>query len=192
VRRVASPADGTLLLAGGGLAAVHGRQLAAREGDATSVRVFVNALPVEVVYAAPDQVNFVLPKGLTGEARLRVETANGTAEQPIQLQESAPAVLMTAHEEGLLPALFHADGERVTLASPGRVGEELTLYLTGTGSLSRVLVKSGAMECAARVEEVTAQPGVDRLFFRVETGAAPAFCIVAGEAASAPVPWWIG
>ena len=189
LQRVVNPADASRGVAGSGLASVEGRQLASRENDVSGVRVLVGERLVPVVYAAPDQLHFVMPAGLVGDTLVRVETANGVAELTVTVQESAPAVLMTWQDDALLPALFHADGARVTSMKPARVGEELTLYFTGSGQASRVTIESGAMAYEARVEAVATQPGVDRVYFRVDAGTAWTFRVLAGEASSADVAW---
>lgn len=186
---VASPADGSEGVAGGGLAAVYGRQLATRENEMAGLTVLVNDQPATMVFAAPDQVSFVLPKGLTGAVKIAVVTANGVAAVDLNVRESAPAVLVTLDENQFRPALFHGNGARVNEASPAQVGEELCLYFTGAGSAIAATVASGEMAVEARIEEVESQPGVQRVFFRVDKGGNGEFRVSAGGSVSLAQPW---
>jgi predicted MPP superfamily phosphohydrolase len=183
VDRVVNAASQTPAIASGVLASIHGRQLASSEGDKSSVKVTIRQESAEVVYAAPDLLNVILPAGLTGDAVLRVETATGSAEVEVLVLESAPSVLVA---DNGFAAVALTDGRPI---SEARVGDELVLYLTGAGRASRVIVESGEFAVEPPVE--LAQPGIERVRFRLAPGSDGAVRVVAGDQASNSVAWMV-
>ena len=188
-QRLVNPASQTAAIAPGGLAAIHGRHLAPREGDLESVRVFVRHQPAQVVFAAPDQVTFIVPPDLVGDAEIRIETANGQAGLAVLIHESAPAIFLLEKDGRAFPSLFHADGAPVTKTNPARLGEELALYFTGAGAATAGSVESGDFAQEARIEPAPDQPGVHRLFFRPDVGTGATFCLRIGTNTSNAAAW---
>jgi uncharacterized protein (TIGR03437 family) len=117
-------------IAPGSLVSIFGTGLAAASGTTS---VTVDGRQVAVSLATPFQVNVALPADLApGERLLRIESSYGSAEQPIRLEEHAPAIFFLG---GGRPAMINSDGKINSPDTPARRGTALVLYGTGFGSL---------------------------------------------------------
>ena len=133
-RAVVNGATFTSDLAPGELAAIFGTGLA-RSGTAT---VEVDDQPATVIAATPFQVNIQLPLDLAaGGHTLRITSANGVSEQPIELQQNAPAVFrldpsLVGANKG---ATLNQDGKLNLPSNPARRGSVITVFGTGFGTV---------------------------------------------------------
>ncbi len=93
--------------------------------------VYVDEMPVFVLYVSPSQVNFIVPSNTTGSAatvRVVREGATGP-DVTVNLVDAAPALFNIS---GFAIAT-HADGTLLTAASPAQPGEIIVIYATGLG-----------------------------------------------------------
>ncbi len=98
------------------------------------VQVLVNGAPTAVSYVSPGQVNAVIPLGIdTGIASIQVVNSLGTSNTVSNyVGETQPGIFNSATSA---PAVFHGNDTIVSASNPAVVGEELTVYLTGLGTL---------------------------------------------------------
>jgi uncharacterized protein (TIGR03437 family) len=124
----------TSALAPGGLVSIFGQGLASDTNLASGFpwpttlsgsTVSLNGTLMPLIYASSTQINAQLPLDALGAATLRVTTANGAAEVPIFISDTAPAIF----------GVLHANGIAVSSAAPARGGEFLSVYMTGLGQV---------------------------------------------------------
>lgn len=139
---VVNAASFTSALAPGSLISVFGENLAFenREAAATPLpyelagtRVTLNQQALPLTMVSPAQINAQLPYGLVGPATLRVSTPNSSAEEPVVLVATAPAILQAFNGFGRGPAVVRAGGGMVSPVWPARRGERVTIYTIGLG-----------------------------------------------------------
>ena len=129
-------------IAPGMLAALFGANLTASTAAATDppplpttlagTTLLVNGTAAPLFYAAPGQLNFQVPFGLTGPmAELRLQTAAGEAVLHIARADARPGIFAN----GLDGSILHADGVRVSDEAPARPAEVLVLFGTGFGAV---------------------------------------------------------
>jgi uncharacterized protein (TIGR03437 family) len=106
----------------------------------TEVRLNGAALPLH--YAAPGQINAVMPESSNGLAKLTVKTAAGEHTVNVMIESSVPALAGSA-----LNALT---GALVTADAPLRAGDYVALFLTGLG----ITVRRDGLDYAAVQPEV--------------------------------------
>jgi uncharacterized protein (TIGR03437 family) len=115
-------------IAPGSLIAIFGTGLS-RAGAASSVQI--GGRPALVVSGTPFQLNAVVPTDVPpGTHMLRIETPYGPAEEPVDIQQVAPAFFSISAGR---PALVNQDGTLNSPATPARRGTVLVMYLTGLG-----------------------------------------------------------
>jgi uncharacterized protein (TIGR03437 family) len=118
-------------LAPGTLVSVFGQGLG-RAGQETVVSV--GGQPAQVLFSNPFQVNFVLPGAAEpGNQLLRIESAFGSREVGIVVEETAPAVFA----QGGRGIVVNRDGSLNAPATPARRGEVMVIYATGLGALEQ-------------------------------------------------------
>jgi len=124
-------------VAPGTLVSIFGEGLASEIAQASSLplptelvrsTISVNDVPLPLIYASPSQINAQLPSSVVGRAILRVATTSGSAEVPVEIVETAPAIFASG--------VRHANGTAVNAANPARQGEVLVLYMTGLGRVN--------------------------------------------------------
>lgn len=99
------------------------------------VQVAFSGVAAPIIFAAPNQINAVVPAGLSGATTLVVSTKNGalTGSVGVNLDATAPA-LATADTSGRGPiAALNQDGSFNSAAHPAARGSVMTLYATGGG-----------------------------------------------------------
>jgi uncharacterized protein (TIGR03437 family) len=124
----------------------------------TEVRLNDTALPLH--YAAPGQINAVLPETASGLAKLMVKTAAGEHTVNVLFENAVPALFGTA--------LNAVTGAVVTADAPLRSGDYVALYLTGLGAT----VRRDGLDWAAVQPEVLAGGKPCELLY---AGRAPGF-----------------
>ncbi len=144
----AGVAPGELLtLYGTGLAA--GVQVAAAVPLPTTlgkVQVLINGIPAALYYVTPTQISAIVPYGITGSvAKVQVFNDNVASNAVTAfVAKTAPGVL-TQLQNGLgYGDAVHADGSLVTAKNPARIGETVSLFLTGLGAVSPTIADGGA------------------------------------------------
>ena len=145
---VVNAATFTGRIAPGGLISVFGSGLA---GPGARTVVEIGGKEARVLLAAPFQVNAEVPGDLApGRYTLRVKSAAGQAEQPVEIVAVAPAIFALGPNRG---AVVNQDGTLNTPTTPLRRGQVMLIYATGLGSVT----KQGQLSVA--VEPVTALLG---------------------------------
>ena len=133
-------------VAPGSLITIFGRHLAPANVVASApplpaelggVRVSLSGRELPMAFVSPGQITAQLPFGVEGPATLRVTTTSGMTEIPFSIQTVAPGIFGTA----TAPAVVRLDGRLVTTATPVRVGEFVSIYLTGLGDVNGALLE---------------------------------------------------
>ncbi len=202
VVNAASFAPFTQGIAPGELIQFTGRNLAAAEAsDSTfpntlgGVQVRINGRLAPIQSVSPEKITAIVPFG-TAEEIARIQVVNETGESNVVtafVNVSAPGVFtVPAGGSGLADAI-HGDGSPVTKDNPARLGETITMRVTGLGTVSPAVPDaapgpsapaSGAVaSTAVFVDGVRAEvsfaglaPGVVGLYqvtFQVPTGLDP-------------------
>jgi uncharacterized protein (TIGR03437 family) len=117
-------------------------------GLLSGVQVTINGLVAPIFYLSPTLINAVVPYGVTGSTATVVVSVNGTKSNSVDvpLSPTAPGVLSFASNgvgglgEGIVQ--HAATFATVQQSNPARVGEYVTIYLTGLGAVTP-LVKEG-------------------------------------------------
>ena len=146
---VLNAASFTPSLASGELVSIFGEGLASGTSQASSLplptnlsgsTVTLDGKLLPLFYAAPRQINTMVPLDVLGSALLRVSSTNGVAETRITVADTAPAIFPSA--------VAHANGTLVSAASPARPGEAIMVYLTGLGQVDGILAVGQATPLA--------------------------------------------
>ena len=115
----------------GALISIFGSGLA-RKGGNTLVEIDGAAVPV--ISASPFQVNAQVPLEVSaGTHKLAVRSPYGSAEQNVEVQETAPAIFLLDARQG---AVVNQDGKINTPSSPARRGQTVVVYGTGFGAVT--------------------------------------------------------
>lgn len=120
-------------IAPGGLMAIFGSGLSG-PGAATSIEV--NGAAARVLAATPFQVNAEVPAALApGTYPMRIQSAFGSAEQPVAVAEAAPGIFLVGGPG--VGAVVNGDGKLNAPTVPARRGQVVTIYGTGFGAVNR-------------------------------------------------------
>lgn len=156
--RVLNAADSTPGMAPGSLISLYGEALspvniATREIPLPTALgescLTINGIPSPVLFVSPAQVNAQVPYQLVGNVTLVLRTPGGVSDNyNLTILPGAPAVFRGVAEtpSGYLEyatIMRKANGQPATLANPLRVGDQITIYLTGLGSTNPA-VETGA------------------------------------------------
>jgi uncharacterized protein (TIGR03437 family) len=115
----------------GGLMAVFGAGLA-RGPD--HPRVEMNGLPAAVVTASPFQVNAQVPTEVQpGSHILRIQSPYGSAEQSVEVRETAPAIFVVGNGRA---AILNQDATLNGPSNPERRGRVVVVFATGLGAVT--------------------------------------------------------
>ncbi|MCX6633545.1 MAG: metallophosphoesterase [Acidobacteria bacterium] len=130
-------------LAPGSLITIFGRDLAVEEGRASTpplptelagTTVSLNGRRLPLLFVSGYRIDAQLPYGPVGQATLRVNTPNSSAEAQIVTAEVAPAIVNLPDSFDVAPAVVRSSGGTlVSAASPASGGEAVTVYLVGLG-----------------------------------------------------------
>jgi uncharacterized protein (TIGR03437 family) len=129
-------------LAPGMSAALFGANLApetvvAPEGDSlpfslAGTSITVNGVPAPLFFAAPGQVNFLVPFGISGPlAEVVLRSDHGEAAVKLPQAPASPASFLV----GTDPSVYRGNGARVWDFSRPQPGEELVLFANGLGAV---------------------------------------------------------
>jgi uncharacterized protein (TIGR03437 family) len=145
---VVNAATFTAGIAPGGLFSVFGAGLA---GPGVETIVSIDGSAAQVVAATPFQINAQLPPDVVpGPHTLRLQSAFGVFEQPVEVVAHAPAIFVLGDGRG---ALVNQDGKINGPTAPLTRGQVLVIYCTGLGAVTR----QGAL--SAVTDRVTAVLG---------------------------------
>jgi uncharacterized protein (TIGR03437 family) len=107
------------------------------------VQVTVNGTPAPLYYVSPGQINFVVPWNAptTGTADVQVlNTLTGQllAASPVPMNVVSPAIFVgtSAGVGNKLAAVINQDGSINSATNPAKVGEYISIYATGQGSVA--------------------------------------------------------
>lgn len=160
----AAPAAGlvdTLSLAPGSFISVYGTRLGTGGNTATSLplpttlgatTVTVNDKAIGLHFAGENQVNAVLPDDVSGLVKMTVKAGEGMHSINILIEDAVPAIF-TVPQTGSGPAaaLHAVEGVAVNDANPAKIGEYVSVYLTGLGATEA----SGGLQVAKIQPEAT-------------------------------------
>ena len=127
-----SAAAATIATAPGALVSLYGANLKAQASQAASLPlpgnlddaiVLVNDAPAPLLYAGPQQVNFQMPFGVEGKARVAVKNRQATDTLEVDVRRTAPAI-------------FTQDQSGAGLGAIRQSGRTLEIYCTGLGEVS--------------------------------------------------------
>lgn len=128
------------IVAPGSLVSIYGSQLSA---GSASPEVTIASQRTPLSFSSDTQINTLVPEDANGVLKLRVANTAGEHTVNILVEPAAPAIFA--------PALNALTGTLVTLETPLRRGDYVSLYLTGLG---RTTMRDG-LAWANIVPEVT-------------------------------------
>jgi len=182
VMKLIVPAAGVpdvLALAAGSIISIYGSNLAQGTQQASTellptemlgTSVLAQGRPVPLLYVSGQQINAVLPAGLSGLTPLKLLTPAGQHTLNVWISPAVPAVF-TLDSSGSGPgAVLHASTNLpVTTSNPAAPGEYVSIYATGLGPTMR----SGDLDVAIITPQVL-------------IGGVPATILFAGNAPGYP------
>jgi uncharacterized protein (TIGR03437 family) len=127
-------------LSPGSLASLYGVNLSTQAQRASSlplplnlddVRVTVNGVPVPLLFAGPQQINFQVPFGLEGPLEVAVNNSRGTD-------------IIPGNAGRVAPAIFTVDQSGSGLGAIRQVGSILEIYCTGLGDVNPTVAAGAA------------------------------------------------
>ena len=159
---VVNAASFTSAIAPGALATVFG----AGFGSSTqAITAEVNGVAATVVSVAPFQLNVQIPpQTAPGQATLRVRSSAGSAEEPVTIVATAPALFTTG---GSQAAAVNRNGTVNSQTNPASRGEVLVLYGTGFGE---VVAQGSVMRTATPVTATVGGAPAQVLFAGIAPG----------------------
>ncbi|HUS06608.1 MAG TPA: hypothetical protein VMZ52_09945 [Bryobacteraceae bacterium] len=148
VRNAAGGAAEAGGVAPGSLISIYGGSLASRyevgpvnpmAQSVGDVAVQLNNRYLPIIFVSPDQINAQLPSDLEpGSYTLTVKAAGlPEVSAPVTVVRNAPGLFSNAVDEKSYALALHEDGSPITLASPARRSETITLLGTGFGPYDR-------------------------------------------------------
>jgi len=150
---IVNAANFTASIAPNGLISIMGRNLATTASAPTGTQlptvlggtcVTLNNSPIPLLATSAGQINAQIPTTLAaGRFPLIVRNIAGqaaSASVTVTVSKYAPAIFVDSNG----PAIFHADGTRLTADHPGHRDEKITIYATGLGTTIGGRVTAGA------------------------------------------------
>lgn len=102
------------------------------------VTVSINGMLAPIYFAAPGQIDCIVPYGVTGQTAT-ISVANGAATSnsvTVILAPTSPGVFSVDGSGTGDGSITHANGALVNAASPAVKGETVQMYVSGLGSLT--------------------------------------------------------
>src|SRR5262249_8380520 len=100
-------------------------------GPGSKTVVEVGGIPAPVIAQTPFQVNAQIPfEAGSGATTLRITSAFGAAEQPIQIGDVAPGIFQVS---GQVAAILNLNNTLNTPDNPAKRGETVVIFCTGLG-----------------------------------------------------------
>ncbi len=126
---------------------------AARNGITSSLagtRVLVNGTAAPLIYTSDRQLSAIVPYGVAGEARVRVEYQGQQSDETTIAVAPTAAAIFTQNASGSGPsAVLNENGELNTAATAAARGSILQIFLTGLGGLTPAQPDGGLAPGAA-------------------------------------------
>jgi uncharacterized protein (TIGR03437 family) len=180
-------------LAAGSIATVFGTNLAGATDVASGASlplqlagtaVRVNGVAAPMIYAAPGQINFLLPPDTPlGTAQVTVENlGRPSREIAVTVTDAAPGLFtISRNGTGYIAALHSSDQTPVATATAGEVIE---LYATGLGNLAgeSTVTIGGRLAELVYAGAAAGYPGLYQLNVRVPSGVSGDLDVVIGAA----------
>lgn len=143
----ASTSPFTAELSPGEYISLHGTNLAPSAASATSfplrdnlngVRVMINDRAAPIGYVSPTQINVVVPYATESIAQIQVINNGKVSNTVTQFVGTDSAGVFTYDPVGGIgyAAALHSDYSLVTEANPAQIGETISVYLAGMGTVS--------------------------------------------------------
>jgi uncharacterized protein (TIGR03437 family) len=109
-----------------------------------------------IYLVSPTQLNVLVPYSVTGTTATISVTNNGKTSNSVvvPLSTTAPGVFTQNSSGTGLGAILHANNTLVTSASPAKLGETVSIYLTGLGAVSPS-VSDGTAGMSSPLSKVT-------------------------------------
>lgn len=152
---------GTLSLAPGSSISVYGTRLGSGLKVAESLplpttlggtTVTVNDKPIGLHFVGETQLNAVLPDDISGLVKMTVRTDQGVHSINILIEDAVPAIFTRSQTgSGPAAALHATEGGLLDDANPARIGEYVSVYLTGLGATEA----SGRLQSARFTPQAT-------------------------------------
>jgi uncharacterized protein (TIGR03437 family) len=103
-----------------------------------NVQVMMNGIAAPIYYVAPTQVSAIVPYGITSAVvQVQVITDGNPSNTVTAYLNTSSAGVFSVPPGGLgYGAVLHQDGSLVTTASPAQIGETVSVFLTGLGTVS--------------------------------------------------------
>ena len=125
-------------LYGTGLAAAAKSALPPYPASVGGVSVTIGGLQAPVYFVSANQLNVLVPYGVTGSSATVVVTNNGVQSNTVTvpLAGTSPGIFTLDSSGTSDGAILHGDYSLVNAASPAKKGEIVSMYLTGLGALT--------------------------------------------------------
>ncbi|HVP46370.1 MAG TPA: alpha/beta fold hydrolase [Bryobacteraceae bacterium] len=130
------------------IVSIYGRDLAMSKEAALNqplppelagTTVLLGGQPIGLLYASPEQINAVLPSGISGLQQLTVQNSDGQHSLNVLLEPSVPTLFSSDQTgSGLAAAINASTGEIIGPESPVHAGQFVSLYGTGLGETQRI------------------------------------------------------
>ncbi len=152
-------------LAASAMAADLGAQAATLAGAA----VKVNGETAQLLFASPEQINFVMPADTPlGPASITIENlGRPSAAIPAEVVDAAPGVFTRSQDGRGMVTATRVSGGAINEASPAHSGDMLWIYLSGLGNNHPAITVSIGGSPAQVLLERPAMNGVSSLLVRV-------------------------
>jgi len=159
-----------LILAPRMLIAIYGSTLA---DDLADAQVMISGSPITLYFAAPAQINGVLPDSASGLTPLTVQSSTGKSTVNIYVGAAAPSIF-TQDQSGSGPAAARkaTDESLVTADNPLHSGDSVALFATGLGLTAAGTGSAAGLQVAIQQPTVTVSSMDCPVSF---AGAAPGF-----------------
>jgi len=169
ISNAASSAPFTAQVAPGEYLTLYGSGLASSAASAPSlplpktlngVQVMINQIPAPINYVSPTQINVIVPyEGSNTVAHIQVINNNNASSIVTVLEGLTSAGVFTSDPVGGIgyAAALHSDYSVITKSSPARIGEAVSIYLSGLGAVN-LPVRDGTAAPSSPPSVTTAAP----------------------------------
>lgn len=155
IANAASYAPFTAGISPGELITIYGSNLASGPETAPGipfpttlggVQVSINNTPAPIYYVAPGQISVIVPYEVTGSVAAIQVTNNGAQSNAVTtlLSATSPGVFTIPSNGISYAAALHGDYSLVTTQSPAKIGETISVFLTGLGAVNPAITDGAA------------------------------------------------
>ncbi len=102
-----------------------------------NVSVTIGGIQAPLYFVSPGQLDVLVPYGVTGSTAAIVVTSNGSPSNTVTvpLANTSPGIFTLDSSGSNDGAILHADYSIITVASPAKKGDIVSMYLTGLGAV---------------------------------------------------------